>query len=48
MLAVAHKAYERPAEDFVAKLVPHGCAIDVKGALDLAALRRAGLTCWRL
>ena len=48
VLAVAHKAYERPAEDFVAKLVPHGCAIDIKGALDLAALRRAGLTCWRL
>ncbi len=48
VLAVAHREYQRPAQDFVAKLAPGGCAIDVKGALDLAALRRAGVTCWRL
>ncbi len=48
VLAVAHQAYQRPAEDFLAKLAPGGCVIDVKGALDLAALRRAGAMCWRL
>ncbi len=48
VLAVAHRQYERPAQDFVAKLVAGGCAIDVKGVLDLTALRRAGVTCWRL
>jgi UDP-N-acetyl-D-galactosamine dehydrogenase len=48
VLAVAHQAYQRPAEDFLAKLAPGGCVIDVKGALDLTALRRAGVTCWCL
>ena len=49
ILAVAHKGYrERGAGDFLAKLAPGGCVLDVKGALDLDAMRRAGSTCWRL
>ena len=30
------------------KAAPGGCVLDVKGALDLDALRRGGCTCWRL
>ena len=49
IVAVAHKEYlARPAADFLGKVAPGGCVLDVKGALDLDALRRAGCTCWRL
>jgi UDP-N-acetyl-D-galactosamine dehydrogenase len=48
VLAVAHRDYQRATEDFLAKLAPDGCVIDVKGALDHAALRRAGVTSWCL
>jgi UDP-N-acetyl-D-galactosamine dehydrogenase len=48
VLAVAHRQFSRPAEDFLAKLAPNGCVIDVKGTLDHPALRRAGATCWCL
>ena len=49
IVAVAHRQYlGRAAADFAAKLVPSGCILDVKGALDLDELRHAGYTCWRL
>jgi UDP-N-acetyl-D-galactosamine dehydrogenase len=49
ILAVAHKAYrERAADEFLAKLAPGGCVLDVKGALDSGAMRRAGNIYWRL
>jgi UDP-N-acetyl-D-glucosamine/UDP-N-acetyl-D-galactosamine dehydrogenase len=49
VLAVPHRAYrERGTAEFLAKLVPGGCVVDVKGALDLDALRREGCNCWRL
>ena len=49
ILAVAHKQYvARPAGDLLGKVAPGGCVIDVKGVLDLDALRRGGCTCWRL
>ncbi len=49
ILAVPHRSYlERGAGDFSAKVAPGGCVLDIKGALDLEALRRAGCTCWRL
>jgi UDP-N-acetyl-D-galactosamine dehydrogenase len=49
ILAVAHRQYlQRPAEDFAAKLVSGGCVLDVKGALDLGALRAAKHICWSL
>ena len=49
VLAVAHRAYRaRSTADFLGKLAPGGCVVDVKGALDLDALRRDGCTCWRL
>ena len=49
IVAVAHKDYlGRDAGDFLAKLAPGGCVLDVKGALDLDALRGKGCTCWRL
>jgi UDP-N-acetyl-D-galactosamine dehydrogenase len=49
ILAVAHKEYQdRDAGDFLGKLAPGACVLDVKGALDLDALRREGYTCWRL
>jgi UDP-N-acetyl-D-galactosamine dehydrogenase len=49
ILAVAHRDYRRRASgEFLAKLAPGGCVLDVKGALDLDALRKAGCACWRL
>jgi UDP-N-acetyl-D-galactosamine dehydrogenase len=49
IVAVAHRAYaDMPTGDILGKLAPGGCILDIKGALDLDALRRAGCTCWRL
>ncbi len=49
ILAVAHRGYrERSTREFLDKLVPGGSVVDIKGALDLDALRRGGATCWRL
>jgi UDP-N-acetyl-D-galactosamine dehydrogenase len=49
IVAVAHRQYrERAAAEFTARLAPGGCVLDIKGALDLQALREKGFTCWRL
>ena len=49
ILAVAHRDYlRRGSEEFLGKVAPGGCVLDVKGALDLDALRQGGCTCWRL
>ena len=49
VVAVAHRQFvTRPLVDYSAKLVEHGCFIDVKSRFDMAALQRAGLTVWRL
>jgi UDP-N-acetyl-D-galactosamine dehydrogenase len=49
VLAVAHRQFlSRPLEDYLAKVAAQGCFIDVKSQFDMAALRRAGLTVWRL
>jgi UDP-N-acetyl-D-galactosamine dehydrogenase len=49
VLAVAHRDYlDRPITDFRAKLNKGGCVIDVKAALDPAALHAAGVPFWRL
>lgn len=47
--AVAHKQYQDfGAEEIAAKVVAGGCFIDVKSGFDPNALRRAGLSVWRL
>ena len=49
IVAVAHREYlARDPGDFLGKVAPAGCVLDVKGALDLEALRRGGCKCWRL
>jgi UDP-N-acetyl-D-galactosamine dehydrogenase len=49
VLAVAHgELVSRPAGDFIAKVVPGGCLIDVKSGLDAEAIKAAGLALWRL
>jgi len=49
VLAVPHRALlARPPAEYLAKLAPGGCVLDVKSALDLGALRAAGHECWRL
>lgn len=46
---VAHPQFAaRPVADYVQKLIPAGCFIDVKSMLDADSLRNAGLTVWRL
>jgi UDP-N-acetyl-D-galactosamine dehydrogenase len=47
--AVAHHAFrQRTASDYIAKLLPGGVFVDVKGQADAAALREHGLEVWRL
>lgn len=49
ILAVAHDAYRAMvASDFLARLAPRGCLVDVKGLLDPAPFRAAGVAVWRL
>ena len=49
ILAVAHRQFlEMPNHQLLQKIVRRGCVIDVKSALDADALRREGLTVWRL
>jgi UDP-N-acetyl-D-glucosamine/UDP-N-acetyl-D-galactosamine dehydrogenase len=46
VLAVAHKAFLQ--KEIRGKVVRGGCVIDVKSVLDADALRRDGLSVWRL
>jgi UDP-N-acetyl-D-galactosamine dehydrogenase len=46
ILAVTHCEFLQ--RDIRSKVVRHGCVIDVKSVLDAEALRREGLTVWRL
>ena len=48
VLAVAHRQFRLSPDELLAKVNAGGCVLDVKGALDLSPLRRAGLSCWRL
>ena len=49
VLAVAHKEYlAMPIDTLLSKAVPQGCVIDVKSALDRAAVAAKGITLWRL
>jgi UDP-N-acetyl-D-galactosamine dehydrogenase len=49
ILAVAHRQYlQRGTQDFAEKMKDGACLLDVKGALDLDALRAANYSCWRL
>ena len=47
--AVGHAEYRRrPLQDYVDRLHPSGVMIDVKWMFEPAALRAAGIECWRL
>jgi UDP-N-acetyl-D-galactosamine dehydrogenase len=49
ILAVAHRQFlSMPFETLTSKVVPEGCVIDVKSALDRSRLEAAGLRVWRL
>jgi UDP-N-acetyl-D-glucosamine/UDP-N-acetyl-D-galactosamine dehydrogenase len=49
ILAVAHKSFlEIPTAEYLRKIVPQGCLVQVKSALDPAAFRREGVRVWRL
>ncbi|MCC6472231.1 MAG: nucleotide sugar dehydrogenase [Burkholderiales bacterium] len=49
VVAVSHRQFvDRPIAEYLGKLVPKGCFIDVKSQFDASALRAAGLTTWRL
>ena len=49
IIAVAHKRFlQYSVADYVKKIVPNGCLIDVKAVFDPAEFQRAGLRVWRL
>jgi UDP-N-acetyl-D-galactosamine dehydrogenase len=49
VLAVAHREFlARPPQDYLARLRPNGVLMDVKCALDPAALREQSVSVWRL
>jgi UDP-N-acetyl-D-galactosamine dehydrogenase len=46
---VAHRAYRQyPADEYVRRLAPNGCLIDVKSILDPEEVRKSGTPFWRL
>ena len=49
VVAVAHRQFvAMPLAYYLAKVVEHGCFIDVKSQFDMTALQGTGLTVWRL
>ena len=49
VVAVAHQQFlERPIDELLSKVRPGGCVIDVKSALDRAAIESRQLRVWRL
>ena len=49
VVAVAHQQFRTtPLASYLEKVIQGGCFIDVKSQFDVAALRQAGLTVWRL
>ena len=49
IFAVAHRALiETPFENYLEKILPGGCVIDVKSKFDHLKAQNAGLTVWRL
>ncbi len=49
VVAVAHCEYKfKPAPSLLECLGPSGVVIDVKSCLDLSAIARLGINCWRL
>jgi UDP-N-acetyl-D-galactosamine dehydrogenase len=49
VVAVAHKQFvAMPLAAYIVKVIERGCFIDVKSQFDMAALKSAGLTVWRL
>jgi UDP-N-acetyl-D-galactosamine dehydrogenase len=47
--AVSHREFiARPMTEYLSKVVENGCFIDVKSQYDQTALRKAGLSVWRL
>lgn len=49
VLAVAHEVVlSRSIKDFISKVKPGGCFVDVKARLDALQLKAAGLNVWRL
>ena len=49
MLAVAHSSFvDKPFTNYLQKVKPGGCFIDVKAQLDPLVVRNAGLSLWRL
>ncbi len=49
IIAVGHQAYRSiPLDDFIGRLNPDGCIVDVKSILDPVAVRQSGVRFWRL
>jgi UDP-N-acetyl-D-galactosamine dehydrogenase len=49
IMAVAHKSFaQKPAEEWMTKMVKQGCLVQVKPVLDTEAFRREGVRTWRL
>ncbi len=49
IIAVPHRAYrEKALQEFVNKLTPQGCLIDVKSILDPDEVKKTGIQFWRL
>ena len=49
VLAVPHKEFKaKPAKDFIDKLIPKGCLIDVKSVIDPNEINREDIRFWRL
>jgi UDP-N-acetyl-D-galactosamine dehydrogenase len=49
ILAVAHRAYRQyPTAEYISRLAPNGCLIDVKSILDPEEVKKTDTPFWRL
>jgi len=49
IIAVPHRMYgEMALQEFVARLTPQGCLVDVKSILDPDEVKKTGIQFWRL
>ncbi len=49
ILAVGHKSYKNILlDEFINRLKPNGCIVDIKSVLDVSGVKKSGINYWRL
>ncbi|RJP87321.1 MAG: nucleotide sugar dehydrogenase [Desulfobacteraceae bacterium] len=49
IIAVGHRVYKQlDLDEFISRLNPNGCIIDIKSILDVSSVKKSGVNYWRL